>query len=359
MRPLLCALILALATPAAAAAELTTIEKTEAREVYTAADQVLTALWYLGSGSQETTVANRAAVKNSWVQLVTALKPIADAIGLLVGAPLDEIGTWEPQPRSAWLAGAWQRLDSATTYLLAAESFLLQAETATVDPARKDDFFRARTIWSAGARTTLAGVDRTQPYLDPCPIDCPQVVGPHGLVPKAGTKMVLALRFGAEALDHGATLYMQNPNEPFWSSYDWSWRLMLRMSEVLRKEVTGLVRWAMIPVQDDCTAGRNRFHLVANGTLPLVSGGSASQEPTADGLPYHLDQLLVDVQQFLIVGARTNQKVPLSTMLSRIASSWRYSDWSVKAVLEFADPTKLDGVGNSGAPGSPFGPPLC
>jgi hypothetical protein len=138
--------------------------------------------------------------------------------------------------------------------------------------------------------------------------------------------MVLALRFLAESWDHGATLYMQDPSEPFWSSYDWFYRLFVCTTEIAEKQVSALVRYAIIPILDDCTVinpqggvGRNRFHLIAHGTLPLVSGGSASQEPDADGAPYHFNQLLVDIQGFLITNAKNNQKTPLNNMLQRVS----------------------------------------
>jgi hypothetical protein len=129
---------------------------------------------------------------------VAAHKNLHDAIGLLLGAPLDEVGTWEPQPRSAWIAGAFARLDSARSQALAAQPFLQSAENGTVNPLRKDDFLRARTVWIPSMVGYLDRFNRTMDYLDPAPVDTPQIVGPHGTHIKAGTKMVLALRFLAE-----------------------------------------------------------------------------------------------------------------------------------------------------------------
>lgn len=158
-----------------------------------------------------------ADVKPAALAVVTASREVTLEIGLLLNVITEQHLTplydaLAAKTREERVQLAWWHGDRAVMFLRDAQNKLLEAETATTDPRKKDFMFRARSIWVEGAITHLDRVNRTLAYADPLPASFPQVIGPHGDYEMYMWKLWRSQHYAHDAMrtELGTTLRMQS-----------------------------------------------------------------------------------------------------------------------------------------------------
>ncbi len=365
MRTLL-PIILFLSSAVPLHAELTLSEKAEVKELFLASIDTAEAIDDLTEGAQETTLQNRPAIGNASYWLLQGQRALDEAMGLLLWIDIDQNAPWDisTTPRADFLTGAWAKLDRARDVLSWALPELDAAANATTDPTRKADFLRAKQE-AQNAQAFINGFDRELGYLDPRPLDYPQVIGPHSDYDRQQAATFQGILFLSDSQSHFRAWHL---SDPLWPNYIWYRRVGLRSLEAGRKIRESLLRAAIIPTSEaDCAM--NPFHLVAFSTLPMLSHESESGFDGVAGIPYHNNQLLDDsfaemVDRIIAVAQTSPSTVPenrdaMVNAIRRWNLWWRFTDGGMKVLMEFPDPSKLDGVGDTANPRGPFGPPLC
>ena len=186
-RAALCAMFLALFSPAIASAELSDAERGDIRDLIESGKSLRAGERYLADAiACCSTADNRPALARALARFQAAQIDHWKALANLL-----HTGTENPTPRPElstleWYATAWFYLNRYESQLVEIQADLTAAKKFQRRNSRyQDDVRRARDIWVGSARSYVERIDPGLEYSDPWPELLPgksvhTVVGPHG-----------------------------------------------------------------------------------------------------------------------------------------------------------------------------------
>ena len=186
-RVALCAVLLALLSPAIASAELSDAERGDIKDLIESAKSLRAGERYLADAiAGGSTAEARPALARALARFQAAQIDHWQALAHLL-----HIGTENPTPKPEfspleWYASAWFYLNRYESQLVQIQADLSAAKTFNTQNSRyQDSVRRARDIWVGSARSYVDRIDPSLEYSDPWPQLLPgktvhTVVGPHG-----------------------------------------------------------------------------------------------------------------------------------------------------------------------------------